>query len=62
MKRGIITLVFLNNKSASLMSANVFNLFLIPGQQWRVLISTKHRSPESLAQQEEIELCQCWVF
>lgn len=33
MKRGIITLVFLNIKSASLMSENVFNLFLIPGQQ-----------------------------
>lgn len=34
------------------MSANVFNLFLIPGQQWRVPISTKQKSPEFLAQQE----------
>lgn len=51
MKRGIITLVFLNIKK-SLMSANVFNLFLIPSQWWRVIISTKHRSPEFLAEQE----------
>lgn len=51
MKRGIITLVFLNIKK-SLVSANVFNLFLIPSQWWRVLISTEHRSPEFLAEQE----------
>lgn len=51
MKRGIITLVFLNIKK-SLVSANVFNLFLIPSQWWRVIISTEQRSPEFLAEQE----------
>lgn len=43
-------LVFLNIKSTSLMRANIFYLFLVASQWWRVIISTKQKSPEFLAQ------------
>lgn len=52
MERGIITLLFLTIESGSLMSTKAFKLFLIPGLQWRAIISNKQRSPKFLAQQE----------